>query len=55
MTLLEFIDTTLPLLMNTPTQRLDAKVDEGDVSVYWAGRVLRIDLRVKEVANESNL
>ena len=45
LTLAEWLAQTLPLLMNRQIRRIDGYVTEGDVIAYWAGSVLRIDLK----------
>ena len=40
----------LPLLLCGATKRIDGVVIEGAVSAYWAGSVLRIDLKPGEAS-----
>lgn len=44
-TLAEWLEEVLPLLLSHKVTKLEAKLDEGDVTAYWAGTVLRIDLK----------
>ncbi len=41
----DWLAQVLPLLLCRATKRVDGVVIEGDVSAYWAGSVLRIDLK----------
>ena len=45
MKLAEWIENILPTLLQHGVKRIDGTVEEGDVSAYWAGSVLRIDLK----------
>jgi len=45
MTLSEFFETVLPLLLNHTVDRIDKDLDIGKVTAYWAGLVLRIDIK----------
>jgi hypothetical protein len=44
-TMVVWIENSLSMLLTKKVQRMDGKVVEGDVSIYWAGTVLRIDLK----------
>jgi hypothetical protein len=41
----EWLDNVLPLLLSKSVKRIDGQVAEGEVTAYWAGTVLRIDLK----------
>ena len=45
MTLAEFFEAVLPLLLNHTLDRVDKELTIGKVSAYWAGSVLRIDIK----------
>lgn len=45
MTLIEFMQKVLPLLFDHTMERVDRECVEGKVSAYWAGSVLRIDIK----------
>ena len=45
MTLTEFIEKNLDALLMDGVTRLDGNVDKGEVTMYWVGTVLRIDLK----------
>ena len=45
MTLTEFFEKILPLLLNHVVDRIDKDLDIGKVTAYWAGSVLRIDIK----------
>lgn len=45
MTLLEFMQKVLPLLLDHTMDRVDRECVEGKVSAYWAGTVLRVDVK----------
>lgn len=44
-TMVVWIESLLPTLLTKKIQRMDGRVVEGDISIYWAGTVLRIDLK----------
>lgn len=44
----EWLTQVLPLLIGKQVRRIDGYVAEGDVTIYWAGSVLRIDLKPQE-------
>jgi len=44
MTLAEFLDKILPLMLARATRRMDAELDIGTVVIYWVSDVLRIDI-----------
>ena len=46
--LVEWLEQVVPLLLTHQVRRIDGYVVEGEVSVYWAGPVLRIDLKPRE-------
>jgi hypothetical protein len=41
----EFIKEILPTLMKFGISKLEADIEEGHVSAYWAGTIIRIDLK----------
>lgn len=45
MTFRDFIEKVLPLLLDHTVERIDRECVEGKVTAYWAGSVLRIDLK----------
>jgi hypothetical protein len=45
MTLSEFFDKILPLLLAHTVDRIDKDLTIGKVTAYWAGTVLRIDIK----------
>ena len=47
-TFADFILKVLPLLMDKTVDRLDRECVEGKVTAYWAGSVLRIDLKPRD-------
>ena len=46
--LIEWLGNVLPTLMTHKVKKMEAEVTEGEVSAYWAGTVLRIDLKPKQ-------
>lgn len=48
MTIQEFLNTILPLLLSHTMDRVDKDLDIGKVTAYWAGTVLRIDIKPKD-------
>lgn len=47
-TFIEFLDMALPLLINRNVLKVEHDVVEGHVMAYWAGTVIRFDLKPKE-------
>lgn len=45
MTLNEFFEKVLPLLMDRTVDKIEKQTDKGEVKAYWAGTVLRIDIK----------
>lgn len=45
MTFKDFLETVLPLLFNHTIDRVDKDTDIGHITAYWAGTVLRIDIK----------
>lgn len=48
MTLTEWLNAVMPSLLSHAVKRVDGSVVEGDVTAYWAGTILRIDLKPSE-------
>ena len=44
----EFVKEVMPLLLKRIATKIENEVAEGSVSAYWAGTVIRIDLKVKQ-------
>jgi hypothetical protein len=44
-TLAKWIEDTLPLLLEKKVDKIEGAVIEGKISAYWAGSVLRIDIK----------
>lgn len=47
-TLVDFIITVYPLLITHTVERMDAECVEGKVTTYWAGSIIRIDIKPRE-------
>ena len=45
LSLSEFFEKVLPLLLTHTVERLDKELEVGKVTAYWAGTVLRIDIK----------
>lgn len=45
MTIVQWIEKMLPVLLSKSVSRMDGETKEGTVTAYWAGSVLRIDLK----------
>jgi len=46
LTLSQWLTSVMPTLLAKTVSRIDGIVVEGNVSAYWAGTVIRIDLKV---------
>jgi hypothetical protein len=47
MTLAEFFQQIYPLLLNRVMDRVEKDLVEGKVTAYWAGTIIRIDIKPK--------
>lgn len=47
MTITEFFNKVLPLLLDHTIDRSDKELDIGKVSAYWVVNVLRVDIKPK--------
>lgn len=47
MTLQDFLYQMLPLLLSKTLDKIEKQLDVGYVTAYWAGTVLRIDIKPK--------
>lgn len=45
MTLVEFMTNIYPLLENHTFDRIEKQLDCGKVTAYWAGTIIRIDIK----------
>lgn len=45
MTLTEFFDKWFPLLLNRTFDKIEKDLDVGKVTAYWAGTIIRIDIK----------
>lgn len=48
MNLLELIEKSLPILESRTIEKIEGKVEEGEVKIYWCGTIIRIDLKPRE-------
>jgi hypothetical protein len=46
-TIAEWIAESLPILLSHKAKRIDGETEEGPVSAYWVGYVIRIDLKAE--------
>ncbi len=44
-TLIEWIEYIYPVIAEKKAKRSDAEVEEGTVKMYWAGTIIRIDIK----------
>mgnify|MGYP001603243521 CR=1 FL=1 len=44
---IEFIQQTLPLLTSHVIDRADKECTDSTVKIYWAGTIIRIDIKPK--------
>lgn len=47
MTLAEFFQQIYPLLLSRVMDRVEKDLIEGKVTAYWAGAIIRIDIKPK--------
>jgi hypothetical protein len=45
MTLTEFLNKFIPMLLAHDLDRIEKDLDIGKVTAYWAGTIIRIDLK----------
>jgi len=50
MTLKEFIEKMYPLLLNQTLDKIEKSLSEGEIKAYWAGTIIRIDIKPKQEA-----
>lgn len=48
MKLVEWVNQVLPVMYSKVVVKVEATVTEGEVKMYWAGTIIRIDLKPKE-------
>jgi hypothetical protein len=45
MSLKEFMEKMYPLLLSKVVDKIEKELDEGQVKAYWAGTIIRIDIK----------
>jgi hypothetical protein len=49
----EWLDEVLPILLAHKARRMDGSVDIGEVSLYWVGPMLRLDIKPNTEASDA--
>ena len=45
MTLKEWVEHYYPVIKKLDIKKIDGEVEEGTVKMYWAGTIIRIDIK----------